>query len=46
VALRTLAWQLHTYGTEVVRPDLPAWIEGPHHLPTDRKGRLRLVGSI
>ena len=39
--LRTLAWQLHTYGTQAARPDLPAWIEGPHHFPADHKGRLQ-----
>jgi len=39
--LRTLAWQLHTYGTQAVRPDLPAWIEGPHLFPADQKGRLQ-----
>lgn len=41
VPLRTLAWQVHTYGTEVARPELPAWIEGPHHFPADHKGRLQ-----
>jgi 2-polyprenyl-6-methoxyphenol hydroxylase-like FAD-dependent oxidoreductase len=41
VPLRTLAWQLHTYGIEATRPDLPAWIEGPHHFPADQQGRLR-----
>jgi hypothetical protein len=41
VPLRTLAWQLHTYGTEATRPDLPAWIEGPHHFPADQKRRLQ-----
>jgi 2-polyprenyl-6-methoxyphenol hydroxylase-like FAD-dependent oxidoreductase len=41
VPLRTLAWQLHTYGIEATRPDLPAWIEGPHHFPADQKGRLQ-----
>jgi len=41
VPLRTLAWQVHTYGTEAARPDLPAWIEGPHHFPADQKGRLQ-----
>ena len=41
VPLRTLAWQVHTYGAEATRPDLPAWIEGPHHFPADRKGRLQ-----
>jgi hypothetical protein len=39
--LRTLAWQLHTYGTEATRPDLPAWIEGPHHFPADQMRRLQ-----
>jgi 2-polyprenyl-6-methoxyphenol hydroxylase-like FAD-dependent oxidoreductase len=39
--LRTLAWQMHTYGTPAARPDLPSWIEGPHHFPADPKGRLR-----
>jgi 2-polyprenyl-6-methoxyphenol hydroxylase-like FAD-dependent oxidoreductase len=41
VPLRTLAWQVHTYGTEATRPDLPAWIEGPHRFPADQKGRLQ-----
>jgi hypothetical protein len=41
VPLRTLAWQLHSYGTQAARPDLPAWIEGPHHFPADRNGRLQ-----
>jgi 2-polyprenyl-6-methoxyphenol hydroxylase-like FAD-dependent oxidoreductase len=41
VPMRTLAWQLHTYGVEAMRPDLPAWIEGPHHFPADQQGRLR-----
>ena len=41
VPLRTLAWQVHTYGTQAARPDLPAWIEGPHHFPADPKGRLQ-----
>jgi hypothetical protein len=39
--LRTLAWQVHTYGTDAARPDLPAWIEGPHHFPADQQGRLQ-----
>ena len=39
--LRTLAWQLHTYGTQAARPDLPAWIEGPHNFPADQRGRLQ-----
>jgi 2-polyprenyl-6-methoxyphenol hydroxylase-like FAD-dependent oxidoreductase len=41
VPLRTLAWQMHTYGTQAARPDLPAWIEGPHHFPADQRGRLQ-----
>jgi 2-polyprenyl-6-methoxyphenol hydroxylase-like FAD-dependent oxidoreductase len=41
VPLRTLAWQLHTYGTQAARPDLPAWIEGPHNFPADQRGRLQ-----
>jgi hypothetical protein len=41
VPLRTLAWQVHTYGTEATRPDLPAWIEGPHRFPADQRSRLR-----
>lgn len=41
-ALDTMAWQLHTYGAgEVVRPDVPAWLEGPREFGTDRHGRLR-----
>jgi hypothetical protein len=39
--LRTLAWQLYTYGAQAARPDLPAWIEGPHHFLADQKGRLQ-----
>jgi hypothetical protein len=39
--LRTLAWQVHTYGTEAARPELPAWIEGPHQFPVDSTGRLQ-----
>ena len=41
VPLRTLAWQVHTYGTEATRPDLPAWIEGPYRFPADQRSRLR-----
>jgi 2-polyprenyl-6-methoxyphenol hydroxylase-like FAD-dependent oxidoreductase len=41
VPLRTLAWQVHTYGTEITRADLPAWIEGPHRFAADQKGRLQ-----
>ncbi len=45
VPLRSMTWQMHTYGTEAARPDLPAWIEGPHHFPADQKGRL-LAGRL
>ncbi len=41
VPLRSFTWQLHTYGTGATRPDLPAWIEGPHHFPADATGRLQ-----
>lgn len=41
-ALNAMAWQLHTYGSgKVVRPDVPAWIEGPHAFGSDGHGRLR-----
>jgi 2-polyprenyl-6-methoxyphenol hydroxylase-like FAD-dependent oxidoreductase len=35
-----LAWALHTYGSEVTRPDLPDWIEGPYGFPEDPASRL------
>jgi 2-polyprenyl-6-methoxyphenol hydroxylase-like FAD-dependent oxidoreductase len=38
--LTRFAWALHTYGTEVTRPDVPEWIEGPHSFPKDPNGRL------
>ena len=41
VPLRTFTWQLHAYGARTARPDLPAWIEGPHQFPTDETGRLQ-----
>ena len=29
-ALRSMTWQLHTYGAgTVTRPDLPDWVAGP-----------------
>jgi 2-polyprenyl-6-methoxyphenol hydroxylase-like FAD-dependent oxidoreductase len=34
------AWALHTYGTEVTRPDVPDWIEGLYSFPEDPTGRL------
>lgn len=41
-ALDTMTWQLHTYGAgEIPRPDVPAWIEGPHAFGADEHGRLR-----
>jgi 2-polyprenyl-6-methoxyphenol hydroxylase-like FAD-dependent oxidoreductase len=41
-ALTTMTWQLHTYGAaEVERPDVPAWVEGPHAFGADNAGRLR-----
>ena len=46
VPLRTLAWQLHTYGTEATRPDLPAWIEGRTTSPPTRGTGCRPAGSI
>src|SRR3954451_5197932 len=40
-SLRSFTWQLHTYGTEVARPDLQDWITGPHDFGPDASGRLR-----
>ena len=41
-ALNAMTWQLHTYGAgEVTRPNVPAWIEGPHAFGSDTHGRLR-----
>jgi hypothetical protein len=40
-SLRAFTWQLHTYGTQVARPDLPEWITGPHDFGPDASGRLR-----
>ncbi|MEZ0493387.1 FAD-dependent monooxygenase [Kineococcus sp. TBRC 1896] len=41
-ALRSLTWQLHSYGSRPVRPvDLPDWIDGPHTFPADPTGRWR-----
>lgn len=39
--LRSLSWQLHSYGTQVARPGVPDWIEGPHAFGPDPAGRLR-----
>ena len=46
VPLRALAWQLHTYGTQAARPDLPAWIEGRITSPPIRKDDCWPDGSI
>lgn len=41
-ALDTMAWQLHTYRAgDVARPDVPAWVEGPHAFGPDEQHRLR-----
>ncbi|MER7169697.1 FAD-dependent monooxygenase, partial [Micromonospora sp. NPDC000207] len=40
-SLRSFTWQLHTYGTPAVRPDVPDWMDGPHDFGTDAQGRLR-----
>lgn len=39
--LRSLTWQLHTYGGPAVRPAVPAWVDGPVDLGADPRGRLR-----
>jgi 2-polyprenyl-6-methoxyphenol hydroxylase-like FAD-dependent oxidoreductase len=39
--LRSLAWQLHTYGGSVAPPAVPAWIVGPHEFGPDPQRRLR-----
>jgi hypothetical protein len=40
--LNAMTWQLHTYGaSEVARPDVVAWIEGPHAFGADAHSRLR-----
>jgi hypothetical protein len=40
-ALRRLTWQLHTYGTQADRPDLPDWIEHPQDFGRDKQQHLR-----
>ena len=41
-ALRSMTWQLHTYGAGTVpRPDVPAWVQGPVAHRADPRGRLR-----
>lgn len=39
--LRRLTWQLHTYGTQAARPEVPDWIEAPRDFGADHQGRLR-----
>ncbi|APX33885.1 2-polyprenyl-6-methoxyphenol hydroxylase [Brachybacterium sp. P6-10-X1] len=40
--LRSMSWQLHTYGIEADRPPAaPDWIEGPYAFTPDWNGRLR-----
>lgn len=39
--LRSMSWQLHTYGIEADRPVVPDWIEGPYTFTPDENGRLR-----
>ena len=46
-ALRTMTWQLHTYGAgEVGRPDVPVWVEGPHAFGADSHGHLRSRSDV
>lgn len=41
-ALRTMTWQLHTYGAgEIARPGVPDWVTGPTDFGDDPNGRLR-----
>ncbi|SEP78702.1 2-polyprenyl-6-methoxyphenol hydroxylase [Microlunatus flavus] len=40
-ALRDLTWQLHTYGGNAARPDVPGWVDGPRDLGPDDRRRLR-----
>jgi 2-polyprenyl-6-methoxyphenol hydroxylase-like FAD-dependent oxidoreductase len=41
-ALRSMTWQLHTYGTDtVIRPDVPSWVAGPTNFGADPRARLR-----
>jgi 2-polyprenyl-6-methoxyphenol hydroxylase-like FAD-dependent oxidoreductase len=39
--LRSLSWQLHTYGVSVERPELPDWIDGPYEFGRDPQRNLR-----
>jgi 2-polyprenyl-6-methoxyphenol hydroxylase-like FAD-dependent oxidoreductase len=40
-ALRSLTWQLHTYGGAAERPDVPGWVDGPFDFGPDAHGRLQ-----
>ncbi|WP_114853421.1 FAD-dependent monooxygenase [Brachybacterium sp. YJGR34] len=40
-ALRSMTWQLHTYGSSAERPAVPDWVEGPLPFPPDPQGHLR-----
>ncbi|KUI33556.1 FAD-binding monooxygenase [Mycobacterium sp. IS-1496] len=41
-ALDTMTWQLHSYGAgRILRPEVPAWIDGPRDFGADPRGRLR-----
>jgi 2-polyprenyl-6-methoxyphenol hydroxylase-like FAD-dependent oxidoreductase len=39
--LRSLTWQLHTYGAQAARPNVPDWVDGPQNFGPDIQGRLR-----
>ncbi len=41
-ALRSMTWQLHSYGaSEVTRPNVPDWVMGPIAFGADPQGQLR-----
>ena len=40
-ALQSFTWQLHTYGAQAERPDVPDWTDGPHNFGPDTRDRLR-----
>jgi 2-polyprenyl-6-methoxyphenol hydroxylase-like FAD-dependent oxidoreductase len=41
-SLRAMTWQLHTYGAaQATRPEMPAWIDGPHAFSADLRGHLK-----
>lgn len=41
-ALRSMTWQLHTYGAgELARPEVPDWVTGPTDFGADPQGRLQ-----